>query len=209
MECHEIQESILDALDGESSPEQQRAIDAHVSSCAACAQFAARQLADRRHARVGAGASGDDADIAVGSCALAFPRYGDGTARYAPGCRSLRQLRPRHARPGMDSSDQPVNRRQRRRDDGTPQLRRAFGDSQFVRGQPARGLRPVHPAARKSWRAPGPGAFRTVRGAPAGYQAAAGPLTAPDSTAFRTSPMVARPARALPPHSNRVAAGVQ
>ena len=45
MECHEIQESILDALDGEPSPEQQRVIEAHVSSCAACAQFAARQLA--------------------------------------------------------------------------------------------------------------------------------------------------------------------
>ena len=44
MECHEIQESILDALDGEPSPEQQRVIEAHVSSCAACAQFAARQL---------------------------------------------------------------------------------------------------------------------------------------------------------------------
>jgi anti-sigma factor RsiW len=44
MECHEIQESILDALDGEPSPEQQHVIEAHVSSCAACAQFAARQL---------------------------------------------------------------------------------------------------------------------------------------------------------------------
>lgn len=43
MECHEIQESILDALDGERSPEQQRVIEAHVSRCAACAQFAARQ----------------------------------------------------------------------------------------------------------------------------------------------------------------------
>jgi anti-sigma factor RsiW len=45
MECHEIQESILDALDGDPSIERQRAIDAHVSSCAACAQFRARQLA--------------------------------------------------------------------------------------------------------------------------------------------------------------------
>ena len=44
MECHEIQESILDALDGEPSPEQQRVIEAHVSSCATCAQFEARQL---------------------------------------------------------------------------------------------------------------------------------------------------------------------
>ena len=43
MECHEIQESILDALDGEPSPEQQRVIEAHVSSCAACGQFARRQ----------------------------------------------------------------------------------------------------------------------------------------------------------------------
>ena len=44
MECHEIQESILDALDGEPSLEQQRVIEAHVSSCAACTQFGARQL---------------------------------------------------------------------------------------------------------------------------------------------------------------------
>ena len=43
MECHQIQESILDALDGEGSTEQQRAIAAHLSSCAACARFAARQ----------------------------------------------------------------------------------------------------------------------------------------------------------------------
>jgi anti-sigma factor RsiW len=45
MECHEIQESILDALDGAPSSGQRRVIDAHVASCAACAQFAARQLA--------------------------------------------------------------------------------------------------------------------------------------------------------------------
>ena len=45
MECHEIQESILDALDGKPSPEQRRVIEAHVASCAACAQFAAGQLA--------------------------------------------------------------------------------------------------------------------------------------------------------------------
>jgi anti-sigma factor RsiW len=45
MKCHEIEESILDALDGKSSPEQRRVIEAHVASCAACAQFAARQLA--------------------------------------------------------------------------------------------------------------------------------------------------------------------
>jgi anti-sigma factor RsiW len=45
MDCHEIQESILDALDGEPSPERQRVIEAHISSCPACAQFAARQLA--------------------------------------------------------------------------------------------------------------------------------------------------------------------
>jgi anti-sigma factor RsiW len=43
MECHEIQESILDALDGEPSPKQQHMIEAHVSTCAACAQFARRQ----------------------------------------------------------------------------------------------------------------------------------------------------------------------
>ena len=45
MECHEIQESILDALDGASSTDERRVIEAHISSCAACAQFAARQLA--------------------------------------------------------------------------------------------------------------------------------------------------------------------
>jgi anti-sigma factor RsiW len=44
MECHEIQESILDALDGEPSTERRRVIDAHASSCAACARFLARQL---------------------------------------------------------------------------------------------------------------------------------------------------------------------
>jgi anti-sigma factor RsiW len=43
MECHEIQESILDALDRGPSLEQQRMIEAHVSTCAACAQFARRQ----------------------------------------------------------------------------------------------------------------------------------------------------------------------
>ena len=43
MECHEIQESILDALDGEPSAGKQRVIETHVSTCAACAQFAARQ----------------------------------------------------------------------------------------------------------------------------------------------------------------------
>jgi predicted anti-sigma-YlaC factor YlaD len=43
MECHEIQESILDALDLGPSLEQQRMIEAHVSTCAACAQFARRQ----------------------------------------------------------------------------------------------------------------------------------------------------------------------
>ena len=45
MECHEIQESILDALDRGPSSERQRVIDLHISSCAACAQFAARQRA--------------------------------------------------------------------------------------------------------------------------------------------------------------------
>ena len=43
MECHEIQESILDALDRAPSLEQQRMIEAHLSTCAACAQFARRQ----------------------------------------------------------------------------------------------------------------------------------------------------------------------
>jgi len=45
MECHEIQESLLDALDGEPSALPRRVIEAHVSGCAACAQFAARQRA--------------------------------------------------------------------------------------------------------------------------------------------------------------------
>jgi predicted anti-sigma-YlaC factor YlaD len=45
MECHEIQEAILDALDRGPSLEQQRTIEAHVSTCAACAQFARRQQA--------------------------------------------------------------------------------------------------------------------------------------------------------------------
>jgi anti-sigma factor RsiW len=43
MECHETQESILDALDRGPSSEQRRVIEAHVSTCAACAQFARRQ----------------------------------------------------------------------------------------------------------------------------------------------------------------------
>ena len=51
MECHEIQESILDALDRGPSPEQQRAIEAHVSTCAACAQFARRQQASTSRSR--------------------------------------------------------------------------------------------------------------------------------------------------------------
>ena len=43
MECHEIQESILDALDRGPSLERQRMMEAHASTCAACAQFARRQ----------------------------------------------------------------------------------------------------------------------------------------------------------------------
>jgi anti-sigma factor RsiW len=43
MECHEIQETILDALDRGPSLEQQRMIEAHASACPACAQFARRQ----------------------------------------------------------------------------------------------------------------------------------------------------------------------
>ena len=42
-----------------------------------------------------------------------------------------------------------------------------------------------------------------------GYQSAVSPLIAPDRMAFRTSSIVARPPGAVPPHSNRVAAGVQ
>jgi hypothetical protein len=34
-------------------------------------------------------------------------------------------------------------------------------------------------------------------------------LTAPDAAAFRRSSMVFKPAGAMPPHSNRVPAGVQ
>ena len=41
------------------------------------------------------------------------------------------------------------------------------------------------------------------------YQTLFGLLTAPDRTTFRTSSSVARLAGAVPPHSNRVAAGVQ
>jgi anti-sigma factor RsiW len=49
MSCHEIQELILDAFDGESSPEIRTRIDAHVLSCAACARFAlAQQALDTR-----------------------------------------------------------------------------------------------------------------------------------------------------------------
>ena len=43
----------------------------------------------------------------------------------------------------------------------------------------------------------------------AGYQDVTGAAAIPDNTALRTSAMVARPPRAWPPHSNRVAAGVQ
>ena len=41
------------------------------------------------------------------------------------------------------------------------------------------------------------------------YQNFVGPLIDPDSMAFRTSSIDARPRGAMPPHSNRVAAGVQ
>ena len=41
------------------------------------------------------------------------------------------------------------------------------------------------------------------------YQDLVGPLIAPDRTAFRTASIDARPRGAMPPHSNRVAAGVQ
>jgi iron complex outermembrane receptor protein len=44
---------------------------------------------------------------------------------------------------------------------------------------------------------------------PENYQSLFGLLIAPDRTAFRTSSTVARPPGAVPPHSNRVAAGVQ
>ena len=148
MECHEIQESILDALDGEPSPERQRVIEAHVSSCAACAQFAARQMA---------------IDVTLGS-ALAPPAM---TPMSRPALRArLRHdavtarrdtlpdfvhfaSRPRNACPRVDSPGQPVDRRQCRPDDGAPQLRRAVSDSQLVRGLPARGLRPV--PSRNTW----------------------------------------------------------
>lgn len=73
MECHAIQESILDAIDGESSTEQRRVIEAHVSSCPACAQFAARQLA---------------IDVALAS-ALAPPAM-------TPMSRATLRARPRH-----------------------------------------------------------------------------------------------------------------
>ncbi|MEO7190968.1 MAG: zf-HC2 domain-containing protein [Vicinamibacterales bacterium] len=43
MECHEIQESILDGLDREPSPDERHAIEAHVSICATCAEFARNQ----------------------------------------------------------------------------------------------------------------------------------------------------------------------
>ena len=41
------------------------------------------------------------------------------------------------------------------------------------------------------------------------YQSLFGLLIAPDRTAFRTLSIVARPPGAVPPHSNRVAPGVQ
>jgi hypothetical protein len=41
------------------------------------------------------------------------------------------------------------------------------------------------------------------------YQNLAKLLIAPDRIAFRTSSIVVRPPGAIPPHSNRVAAGVQ
>ena len=44
---------------------------------------------------------------------------------------------------------------------------------------------------------------------PKNYQNLAGLLIAPDRTAFRTSSIVASPPGAVPPHSKRVAAGVQ
>ena len=50
---------------------------------------------------------------------------------------------------------------------------------------------------------------RHVSQSGADYQDVTGAAAMPDSTAFRTSSMVARPPGAWPPHSNRVAAGVQ
>ena len=44
---------------------------------------------------------------------------------------------------------------------------------------------------------------------PMNYHDLVAPLIAPDRRAFRTSSMVFRFAGAIPPHSNRVAAGVQ
>ena len=44
---------------------------------------------------------------------------------------------------------------------------------------------------------------------PTNYQNLAGPLIVPDRMARRTSSMVIRPPGAVPPHSNRVASGVQ
>ena len=42
-----------------------------------------------------------------------------------------------------------------------------------------------------------------------GYQTVVSPLTPPDRMASRTSSIVASPPGAVPPHSKRVAAGVQ
>jgi predicted anti-sigma-YlaC factor YlaD len=43
MECRNVEEAILDSLEGSGTAGGQREIDAHLAGCAACTAFAARQ----------------------------------------------------------------------------------------------------------------------------------------------------------------------
>jgi anti-sigma factor RsiW len=45
MECHEVQELILESFEVTSSSERSRRIDAHVSTCEECSRFASAQRA--------------------------------------------------------------------------------------------------------------------------------------------------------------------
>lgn len=43
MECHEMQQKILEGLDGALSPEEKEQLDRHLSECPGCVEFAALQ----------------------------------------------------------------------------------------------------------------------------------------------------------------------
>src|SRR5262245_26270464 len=71
---------------------------------------------------------------------------------------------------------------------------------------PPEGMVPLNSAGRQ--RAMGAGQRLTDQRLK-NYQRPTGPLIAPDRVALRTSSIVTKPPGAVPPHSNRVASGVQ